>query len=77
MKNLKLFLIVGILVLSIVAFGCSSAQNTVPQKNAQITQNNIRNTVQNSSQSPAASDEKDIQTASDDFSQIDNALGVY
>ena len=74
MKHLKIMFIIGILILSIIVIGCSSkqAQNMAAQETS-ISQN----TAPTTEQTPAASDEQDIQTSNDDFSQIDNALSSY
>ena len=71
MKHLKLLFIIGILVLSIIVIGCSSNKTNeipMPPEKSQISQNTAPT---------AASDEQDIQTSNDDFSQIDSALGSY
>ena len=78
MKQVKFFIILGLLIASIVIFGCSSKQMNetppMPQEKSQISQNNAQTPAQITAAVP---DEKDIQTSNDDFSQIDTALNTY
>ena len=76
MKKPMMMLLLGLLILGMIAAGCASKQEA-----AQNTQDSQENTapaqtapLAEEKDSTQQSDEKDLQTANDDFSVIDEMI---
>ena len=78
MKKSATILMCALMLLAIIAVGCSyknePARQTAPVQT--VSQNTITSSQQNTAPAPVpVPDDKDLQTASDDFSTIDQVLG--